>query len=523
MKKKTTIPALLLGAFLISLTYAFFDGNGTVLGSILAYFPVAAICAVMVMGVGYRQRDVELPRWLLPALLGGLLLRLLLGLLLYRALPEIGYDTEIQNAGYVFADAFARDIDAWQLVKNNISFPSLLTYSEGGDQYGGLLRMSTLIYKLFSPTVHRPLLMVLVGGLFGTIACYYGWRFARAIFDSRVAAVTVLVMLFYPDAILLGASQMREPFIMAAMAWMFFGYAQMRSRGLKDALLPLGGGTLLALLISPPMLVLTLLLIGGAWLADQRKQVRLPWWVWFVGMGGVAVALFVTTSAWSRISGSPEGNPIQLIWWWLTEGARYQVLLLEQRSGMVQVLFSLSPEWAHIPLATLYGLVQPFFPAAVMDNTAPMIWRAISIWRAAGWFALLPFLLYAPFAALRGMGLRNMATYFSVSAWLMALFVSYRAAGDQWDNPRYRAAFILLYALVTGWAWSYARRTGSRWLRHTGAVVAGVTVLLLQWYAGRYLLVPSLSLFPTMASIAVFIPAYLIAAWSIERRRSHRA
>jgi len=523
MNTKRVIGIVLLGVLLISLLFAAFDGNGTFIESLFAYVPVAMLCGVLVLVVVARQKDVTLPTWLLPALVGGLLLRLVLGLVLYRALPVIGYDTEIQNAGYAFADAFARDVDAWQLVDNNITWPSLLTYAEGGDQYGGLLKFSAALYKAFSPTMHRPLLIVLVTASFSTLACYYTWRVARDVFDARIAAIAAGIMLLYPDAILLGASQMREPFIMAAIAWMFHGYGQLRGSGVRGALLPFLGGALLAVMISPPMLVLTLILVGGTWLVDPSKRVRLPWWAWALGLGGIIAALLITTRAWSSISGSPDANPIQLVWWWLTEGARYQMLVLEQKSGMVQVLFSLTPEWAHVPLATLYGLVQPFFPAAVMDNTAPWIWRFISIWRGAGWFALLPFLLYAPFAALRAGRLQGLAAYFAAAAWGLAVFVSYRAAGDQWDNPRYRTAFLLVYALVAGWSWMWARRNRSRWLRHTGAVVGGVTLLFLQWYGGRYLHSPSLDLFPTIALMAVFVLGYLLTAWWLERRRMTRA
>lgn len=523
MNTKRVIGIILLGVLLISLLFAAFDGSGTFFASLLAYLPIAILCGIVVLVVVARQKHIDLPSWLIPALVGGLLLRLLIGLLLYRALPVYGYDTNVQNAGYVFADAFARDYDAWELVASGKTIGEIVTFQNGGDQYRGLLTLSGVIYKIVSPSMHRPLLIVLLTAVFSTIACYFTWRVARDLFDKQVAAIAVGVMLLYPDAVLLGASQMREPFIMAAIAWMFYGYTQFRASSVRAALLPFLGGVGLAVIISPPMLVLTLILIGGAWLVDQRKRVRLPWWAWIVGLGGIVAALLITTRAWSSISGSPDTNPLQLVWWWLTEGARYQMLLLEQKSGMVQALFSLTPEWAHVPLATLYGLVQPFFPAAVMDNTAPWIWRAISIWRGAGWFAMLPFLLYAPFAALRAGGMQGLATYFAAAAWALALFVSYRAAGDQWDNPRYRAAFLLVYALVTGWSWMWARRSRSCWLRHTGAVVGGVTLLFLQWYAGRYLHSPSLELFPTIALIAVFVPGYLLTAWWLERRRLRKA
>jgi len=42
-------------------------------------------------------------------------LRLSIGLMLSWALPRFGYDTPVDKAGYVFADAYSRDSQAWTL------------------------------------------------------------------------------------------------------------------------------------------------------------------------------------------------------------------------------------------------------------------------------------------------------------------------------------------------------------------------------------------------------------------------
>ena len=522
MKRWSPIWGAGLLVLLTAFAYAVFDGEGSLPSSILSYGLTALSCGLLGLFLVYRNRADEHPGWLIPALIGSLTLRLLVGVLLYRGLPVLGYDTQVQNAGYVFADAFARDFDAWELVASGRTLTEILLQRGGNDQYGGLLTLTGIIYKLLSPRVHRPLLIVQLSALFSTIAVYYAWKFARTVFNARTAAITFGVMALYPDAVLLGASQMREPFIMAGMALAFYGYARLRKELGGAALSMFVAGLVLEVVFSPPMAFLSMMVLAGAWLVESRNGIKLPLWVWIVGIGGLVAMLVLTTRAWSSISGSPDANPLQMVWWWLTEGARYQILILEQKSGMVQALFSYTPEWAHAMLATGYGLVQPFFPAAVMDTTSPPIWRVISIWRAGGWILLLPFLFYAPLAAWRGKGWRDLAGYLALAGWLLAAFVSYRAAGDQWDNPRYRTSFLLIYAVVTGWAWTWARTTGSRWLRHTMAVVAGVTVLFLQWYAGRYLHLPSLDLFPTLALVVVFVPGYLAIAWMLERRRKVR-
>src|SRR3990170_44717 len=59
--------------------------------------------------------------------------------------------------------------------------------------------------------------------------------------------------------------------------------------------------------------------------------------------------------------------------------------------------------------------------------------------RSIAWLVILPFLLYAPLAALRRTGLRGLPTYLALVVWATAILASYRAGGDGWDNVRYRS------------------------------------------------------------------------------------
>jgi len=40
-----------------------------------------------------------------------------------------------------------------------------------------------------------------------------------------------------------------------------------------------------------------------------------------------------------------------------------------------------------------------------------------------------------------------------VIAWVWIVVSSYRAGGDQWDNPRYRVIFLLWQALLAAYTW----------------------------------------------------------------------
>jgi hypothetical protein len=104
--------------------------------------------------------------------------------------------------------------------------------------------------------------------------------------------------------------------------------------------------------------------------------------------------------------------------------------------------------------------------------------------------------------------------YLSIFVWAMAILASYRTPGYQWDNPRYRTIFLAAQAAIVGWSWIHARSIHSPWLRHSGVLVGGSSVIVLIWYLGRYTALPALGLLPTIFLIIAFIVIYLgIAVW----------
>jgi high-affinity Fe2+/Pb2+ permease len=67
---------------------------------------------------------------------------------------------------------------------------------------------------------------------------------------------------------------------------------------------------------------------------------------------------------------------------------------------------------------------------------------------------------------------------------------------------------------------------GAAWLRRTAVLVAGVILIFLQWYLGRYVGTPRLDLNGTLALFVAFvvlaIAVPLISDWRRQRRLTRR-
>ena len=282
------------------------------------------------------------------------------------------------------------------------------------------------------------------------------------------------IVALFPEAIFLGASPMREPFLIAALAASLYGYALFRAGEQRSGLATLLAALAITALFSPPYAFLFAITLLVAWIWEGGKGgARL-----FLAIGAVvAVALVLTVLAWSQIRNAPQGGPLGIVNWWVNSGARFELQRLESGSGLVQKYFDLAPEWAHMPLATAYGLVQPFLPATLMDTSSLPLPRVLGVFRGLGWFVLLPFLIYAPFAAVRAKGWRSLQSFLSLLVWAVAIGAAYRLAGDQWDNPRARTVYLAAQAAIVGWVWFQSKQSHSPWLRRVAIVVAVSTLV----------------------------------------------
>lgn len=159
---------------------------------------------------------------------------------------------------------------------------------------------------------------------------------------------------------------------------------------------------------------------------------------------------------------------------------------LVDESGWVQKIFDAIPEWLRLPFVAGYGVLQPVLPAAIAAPTTAT-WKVITIVRAAGWYMLLPLLLFS-FIAASGAPERERRIWLWLTAccWFWILLAAVRAGGDQWDNPRYRTILFLWQSIIGAQAFLFwqQKRVFSFW-----QIIAGEVVFLLvftQWYLSRY-------------------------------------
>ncbi len=512
------------GALLVAAALAALDSQGDFGAALLAYGALSFIGAGLLALGWWAVGGERFPRAVGAAVVVAVLLRLVVAVGLFKALPVHGYDEKAQRAGYVYYDAYARDTDAWARGRSDRPLWASFEDRKASDQYGGLLYVSAAIHRYLSEGTHRPLAVAALAAAISSLAVLFTWGFTGMVFGRSAGIIAAWAVALYPEFVLLGASQMREAFLVPALAVGLYGYARARVGAFRSAAVTMAAGFALALFISPPFALLMAALLGAAWIWEGRGLPRRAA-LGLIGVGAVAViGVALTWQAWSGVQGVNAESLPSLLMGWLQEGARFQLATLEDGSGWVQNVFALTPEWAHLPMATLYGLTRPFLPAALADNSGLPIWRAIAVARAVGWFALLPFLLYAPLAALRATSVRSLATYLALVVWLGAVLASYRAAGDLWDNPRYRAGTLVLQAALVGWAWVHAARAQSPWLKRTGVLVVGGTLIFLHWYVGRYYGTPRLSLVETLGLLGGSALLWLFGnLWRDRRSAAPRA
>jgi hypothetical protein len=364
------------------------------------------------------------------------------------------------------------------------------------------------------------MLVLLLTASIGSLVVLFTWVFTQQRLGIKAGIFASWVVALYPEAVLLGASHMREPFLISGLSLVLAGYVRWRVQDTRTGLQYVLAGILLALIVSPPYMLIFIGLILGAWLWEGRSESERKAFVISLFLLLGLIALFLTIRAWSRIEGRPDGNPLELVVWWLTGGAEYQLQIRQAESGWVKKVFGMVPAWGQMPLATFYGLFQPFLPAAIMDSTSAPFIRALVSLRALGWFFLLPFLVCAPLIALRQSGWRSLPTYLAVLVWVTAILVSYRDAGRLWDNPRWRAVFLCAQAAIAGWTWMTFRRTKNRWLGRVAIAEVFAILAFLHWEAGRYYQTPRLNLWNTLGLIGGFTFIFFTISFLSDRRKA---
>src|SRR6266496_279467 len=460
------------------------------------------------------------------------LLRLAVGITLHVGLPIYGYSDKDDRAGYVFTDAHNRDDQAWQLASSDAPIIEAFSKKYASDQYGGLLAFNALMYRYLSPDAQRPLMLILFSTFFAALGVPFLWKAVSQIFGEKVAWASTWIFALYPESILLGASAMREPYLLTFSAlalWGFvnsFGVQELApatdselSDSKRNAYLWLGLGLLGMLLVSPVVALMTIVIFAG-WIFFANENRQISWKaiaaVAFVFMIGI----FLLSSSLNRSSQFNASSPLHVINDWLQSAVKWDAYQLERDSGWVQKIFDEGPAWIRLPFVAIYGVFQPVLPATLIHPTK-VIWAMIGFLRGLGWYILLPLMLLSFVAVARsGSGkTRNLILWFSLVAWLWIVLAALRGGGDLWDNPRYRTILFIWQAILAGYVWVWWRETRNSWLMRIVLMEILFLVIFTQWYGSRYYHWPGQLPFAGMIALILGLWGVILAfGWWQDKR-----
>ena len=454
-------------------------------------------------------------------------LRLAIGMLLHFSLPLYGHDDEDDRAGYVFTDAHRRDNQAWTLATSDLPVTSAFSERYGSDQYGGLLAFNTFVYRYFSPDAQRPLLLVLLAAFFAALGIPLFWKAVNQVFGEKVAWASTWIFALFPDSVLLGASAMREPYLLTFTAFALWGFIKRfhRDRGsAKDErsrtgwiwiALGLGG----MVLVSPAIALVTIFIFAG-WMffTDERRQ--LSW----RGIAAIALifilGLFFLSASLNRSGEFDSRSPLHVINGWFQAAVKWDAYQLERESGWVQKIFDEGPRWIRLPFVAIYGIFQPVLPATIVRPTL-WIWKLIILPRALAWYALLPILTLS-FAVAAGQSselerstdgskkIRNLLLWLALIVWIWILLAALRGGADLWDNPRYRTILFVWQAILAGSVWVWWRETQNAWFTRILLMEAVFLVFFTQWYANRYIHLGGQLPFAVMVAVILGLWALIV-------------
>lgn len=423
--------------------------------------------SILLLFLAWRVADKsKAAGWIMAA---AFLLRLLLGLGLTAWLPQVGYDTPQQKAGYLFRDAFERDKESWGYNLSDESLWDVYWVGFDTDQYGGLLLIGAMVYRMFSPDLHRGAFLIVLSAFFAALAVPFLWKAIRHSWPEKIAMMTVLIYSFYPDSVLYSSSQMREPYVLAFSTIAFWAVQTWRDHRMRSLVSFLASAGLMMLISAKVSLFILVFLLVWFVLEHYPPQKRRTQ---FIFLAALIVGSFLM---------------VIFSWGWLKESMAWELLVSVQNSGWVQkIVTDLGSSW-QLPFLTGYGLVQPLLPAAIAEPSI-VLWKTIAIVRAAGWYLILPFLGFGFFSIMleKNSSKRWLLLWTAIFMTIWLLLSSARAGGDLWDNPRYRLMFLPWMGLFVSWALEMAKVNKNGWLLRWIVLIWSFVALISHWYVGRY-------------------------------------
>lgn len=431
------------------------------------------------------------------------------GMAVNLLLPDYGHDSDAENAGYLFYDAYKRDVESWDNSLSMTSVGQVFTAPYDTDQYGGMIIFSVLVYHFLSPDAHRVWLILFFGALAAAMGVPFFWKAVRARWGDRIAGLAGWILVLYPDGIFYSASQMREPFLLGLICLALWALLSWREHPVVSGVVALACTALMATLST--LIAMATVVVIGVWFWLEVLWPRSRAWRW----GGFAFMALAAVTMITLRSG------------WLRQSAWYDLRLTELASGWVKkAVTEVGQQW-RVPFMIGYGLAQPVLPA-ILAYPAEALWKTLGIWRAVGWYALAPLLLYSFYAGWKAKPpeLRRLWMLLSAATLAWLLISSARAGGDQWDNPRYRMLFLPWMALLAAWALDYALVHRDAWLARWLVVEAIFLGFFTNWYFSRYFRVWRRLPFWEMVAWIVGLSALVLASgliWEwVKRWRARR-
>jgi hypothetical protein len=459
---------LLLAFILAWVSLGFFN-----LSAWLSFIPVAAVSAFL-FWISFRILKQENPsRSILLLTLGAIIFRLTLGVIWFVALPSGGYDTDVQQAGYVMEDAYNRDVAAWDLAKSNLPLTVAFQRFSPSDQYGGLLFLSAAIYRYLPAENHLPLLIVLLTATISGLAVIFTWAFARRVWGDRVGVLAAWLLALYPEAALLGSSQMREAFTVLLVPLALYGLIKFREEASVGNVILLAVPIVLSVPVTWAFTPSFIFLLVFAYLALNDWKLLRSWKSWVI-LAALAAILIVVLLFFVNLNDA-----------WLVQSAKWQAYISANASGWVARQFERLPIYGQVPFLVIYGIFRPLLPAALVDTGTPL-WTVIGIWRALGWTTLLALIIYASYLAFKSKQWLKFPGALLAVSWIVTFTASYRGGGDLWDSPRYRSVFASIQIGLGAWAWVRYRETKDIWLRRAIVSMLLIIAWFVPWYLRRY-------------------------------------
>jgi hypothetical protein len=458
------------------------------------------------------------------------------------ALRAWGYRSPEQQAGFIATDAFNASQLAWERAQSDT--PAVAAFARGhGDNTGGITFLGVVAYRAFSPDFQRPLMLGLVASSLTALTVLAAYHLARMHASRPVAQGTAIVVALYPEAVVIGSAHLQQGYLALLLGFMLWGLSAAIVRGVRPTpevegplfkITRRGGGVLaiasLVLMTGVSLqfgiLAAAVLLVAAVWLADWRSRGGRI----LVGLLAAIVVALVALHFLSEAEIVPDSFNVvlgQLKFLFGQAWTEFDRMLATPGTDLFESLMVRMPRQLAFVVAGFYGLLQPVLPAAIgyrnVEQSGGGIWQVLGLLRASGWYVLLPLLVYGGVASLRRLQERRFEAFAGLLFWMVSAIASYRALGDQWDNPRYRLFVLVPMAFLAAWAYVRRRETRSPWLPRVVVPFVVACVAMTAWYIARYWLAIRLPALPVLAGVvgASALTFLAMLVWPrLHRRRS---